>query len=77
MTKYWFSFYATVLRDIACSTVRVSYYFIKMSKVQSTVRMYVAEFGENIFESDGGILFCKVCEIKVNSVKRYLLSHNI
>lgn len=77
MTKYWFSFYTTVLRDIVCSTVRVSYYFIKMSKIQSSVRKYVAEFGENIFASDGGILICKVCEIKVNSVKCFTVTQHL
>ncbi|XP_025194335.1 CGG triplet repeat-binding protein 1-like [Melanaphis sacchari] len=48
-----------------------------MSKVQSSVRKYVAEFGENIFASDGGILFCKVCEIKVNSVKHFTVTQHL
>jgi len=77
MTKYWFSFYTTVFRDIVCSTVRVSYYFIKMSKVQSSVRKYVAGFGENIFWIRRGILFYKVCEIKVNCVKRFTVTQHL
>lgn len=48
-----------------------------MSKVQSSVRKYVAEFGENIFACDGGILFCKVCEIKVNSVRRFTVTQHL
>ncbi|KAF0701739.1 DUF659 domain-containing protein [Aphis craccivora] len=48
-----------------------------MSKVQSSVRKYVAEFGENFFASDGGILFCKVCEIKVNSAKRFTVTQHL
>ncbi|KAL4107246.1 hypothetical protein QTP88_017630 [Uroleucon formosanum] len=48
-----------------------------MSKVQSSVRKYVAEFGENIFACDGGILFCKVCEINVNSVKRFTVTQHL
>lgn len=48
-----------------------------MSKVQSSVRKYVAEFGENIFACDGGIIFCKVCEIKVNSVKRFTVTQHL
>lgn len=38
---------------------------------------YVAEFGENIFASDGGVLFCKMCEIKVNSDKRFCVTQHI
>lgn len=48
-----------------------------MSKVQSSVRKYVAEFEENIFACDGGILFCKVCESKVNSVKRFTVTQHL
>ncbi|KAF0704481.1 CGG triplet repeat-binding protein 1-like, partial [Aphis craccivora] len=48
-----------------------------MSKVQSSVCKYVAEFGENIFASDGGIIFCKVCEIKVNSAKRFTVTQHL
>lgn len=48
-----------------------------MLKVQSSVSNYVAKFGENIFASDGGILFCKVCEIKFNSVKRFTVTQHL
>ncbi|KAL4098981.1 hypothetical protein QTP88_023484 [Uroleucon formosanum] len=48
-----------------------------MSKVQSSVRKYFAEFGENIFACDGGILFYKVCEIKVNSLKRFTVTQHL
>ncbi|PSN54200.1 hypothetical protein C0J52_03536 [Blattella germanica] len=31
----------------------------------SRLRQYVTEFGEEVFSSDGSVLFCKVYEIKV------------
>ena len=30
----------------------------------SFLRQYVTQFGENVFSTDGTILFCKVCEVK-------------
>ena len=30
----------------------------------SRLRQYVTQFGENVFSTDGTILFCKVCEVK-------------
>jgi len=48
-----------------------------MSKIKSSVCKYVSEFGENIFASDGGILFCKMFEIKVNSEKRFTVAQHL
>lgn len=42
----------------------------------SRVNSYISEFGENIFSSDGNILFCKICEVKVTCEKRFtVLQH--
>ena len=30
----------------------------------SRLKQYVTQFGENLFSTDGAILFCKVCEVK-------------
>ena len=32
----------------------------------SRLRQYVTQFGENVFSTDGTILFCKVWEVKKN-----------
>jgi len=37
----------------------------------------VAEFGEHIFASDGGVLFCKMCKIKANSDKRFCVIQHL
>jgi hypothetical protein len=37
----------------------------------------VAEFSEQIFASDGVVLFCKMCEIKVNSDKRFYVTQHL
>jgi hypothetical protein len=47
-----------------------------MSKVTTTdVCKYVAEFGENIFTSDGGILLINYMRLK-STVQSALLLHN-
>ena len=40
------------------------------------LRSFVREFGENIFSTDGVMLFCKLCEVKVTAEKRFsVLQH--
>jgi hypothetical protein len=41
------------------------------SSLSSRLRNYVREFGENIFSTDGQIILCKLCEVKVSHDKRY------
>ncbi|KAF0738977.1 protein ALP1-like, partial [Aphis craccivora] len=38
---------------------------------------FVKEFGEHIFTSDGKVLFCKLCEVKVSATKRFLVTQHI
>ena len=38
---------------------------------------YVDEFGSDIFKIDSSILFCKICETKVNSDKKYNVSQHL
>ncbi|XP_050530617.1 uncharacterized protein LOC126899610 [Daktulosphaira vitifoliae] len=38
---------------------------------------FLKEFGENIFSSDGKILFCKFCEVKVSATKRFLVTQHL
>jgi len=41
------------------------------------LRCYVDEFGSDIFKIDSCILFCKICETKVNSDKKYNVSQHL
>ena len=41
------------------------------------LKQLVTDFGENIFSTDSKILFCKVCEIKVASEKRFSIVQHI
>ena len=34
---------------------------------------WIKEFGDDVFTSDGSVLFCKLCEKAVNSEKRYFV----
>lgn len=48
-------------------------------KVSTAIRLrqYVTEFGEQVFSTDGSVLFCKVCEIKVAADKRFTIQQHI
>lgn len=41
------------------------------------LRLYVNEFGKDIFSTDGTILFCRVCEVKVSSEKKNTILQHI
>jgi len=41
------------------------------------IRQYITEFGEKVFSSDGTILFCKFCETKINTDRRYLVTQHL
>lgn len=41
------------------------------------LRKIVSEFGENVFSTDGIILFCKLCETKVSADKRFTVIQHI
>jgi hypothetical protein len=59
------------------------YYFIffkipkDKSSLSSRLRNYEHEFGENIFSTDGQIILCKLCGVKVSRYKRYTITQNI
>jgi hypothetical protein len=52
-----------------------------MPKVKQSLlnrlQTYINEFGSNIFSIDSCVLFCKVCEIKVDSDKKFNVSQNL
>jgi hypothetical protein len=37
---------------------------------------FVKEFGEKYFTTDGKILFCKLCEVKVTAEKRFTVQQH-
>lgn len=45
--------------------------------VSSRLQNFVTEFGSNIFKTDGKILFCNVCEVKVNGDRRFVVTQHI
>jgi hypothetical protein len=47
------------------------------SSLPGCPRNYVREFGENIFPTDGQIILCKLCEIKISHDKRYSIIQHI
>jgi len=47
------------------------------SSVSSRLHSYVNEYGNNIFSSDGEVLFCKVCNVKVSALKRFTVEQHI
>ena len=43
----------------------------KIKCESAKLRSFVKEFGEELFSTDGEILFCRVCEVKVTSGKQF------
>ena len=43
----------------------------------SKLRKYVNEFGGDIFSTDGTILFCKVCEVRVSAEKKFTIQQHV
>lgn len=36
---------------------------------------YIFEYDDNIFSSNGDILFCKLCEVKITCKKQFTVLH--
>lgn len=43
----------------------------------SRLRAFVQEFGHNIFSTDGPVLFCKICNVKVTAEKRFAVQRHL
>jgi hypothetical protein len=41
------------------------------------LRLYVDEFGKDVFFTDGTILFCRICEVKVLPQKKITILQHI
>lgn len=41
------------------------------SSISEKLRVFVREFGDKHFSTDGNILFCKLCEVEVEAKKRF------
>lgn len=47
------------------------------SSVSNRLHSFVSEFGNDIISSDGDILFCKVCNVKVSALKRFCIEQHV
>ncbi|KAL4153127.1 hypothetical protein QTP88_000960 [Uroleucon formosanum] len=43
----------------------------------SRLRSYVQQFGEEIFSTDGSVLFCKICEVRVAAEKKFTVTQHV
>jgi len=43
----------------------------------SRLRNFVSEFGDEVFSIDASILFCKLCECKVNSDNKFNVTQHL
>lgn len=41
------------------------------------LRGYVREYGSDVFSTDGQILFCKICEVKVAADKKFTITQHV
>lgn len=49
-----------------------------MPKIKSNIfYKYVKQFGEDTFSTDGTILYCKICEVKVSAEKKFTVTQHI
>ncbi|XP_022180013.1 uncharacterized protein LOC111040403 [Myzus persicae] len=49
---------------------------VKVS-LSSQLNNYVSEFGPEVFSTDGKILYCKICDIKCGSAKRFNVTQHL
>lgn len=59
--------------------LRVTYYFhFHMSKAKqsttSRLKSFMLEYGTDIFKTDGTILFYKLCKVKVNNNRKFIVT---
>jgi len=47
------------------------------SSQSSRLRLYVSEFGADIFSTDGVVLYCNACDIKVAADKKFTIQQHI
>ena len=52
-----------------------------MPKVKTStsakLKQFVSEYGDTVFSSDGTILYCKICEVKVSAEKRFTVEQHV
>lgn len=44
---------------------------------KNSLGSFVKEFGKDVLSSDGKVLFCKLCEVKVSANKRFLVIQHL
>jgi len=45
--------------------------------ISNVIKKYVSESDKNVFSCDESVLFCKLCETKVNAERRYTVTKHI
>lgn len=52
-----------------------------MPKIKSSNRSrllaFIDEFGKDIFSTDGTVLFCKICEVKVAADRKFTVEQHV
>jgi hypothetical protein len=49
-----------------------------MPKINANIfNKYVKQFGEDTFTTDGTMLYCKICEVKVSADKKFTVTQHI
>lgn len=69
------------LDNTLLSLVKLYYFRFIMPKAKesttSRLKSIVLEYGTNIFKTNGTILFCKLCEVKVNSDRKFVVTQHV
>lgn len=45
--------------------------------MNTVLKKFVTEFEENIFSSEGSVLFYKLCETRVSAERRYIVTQHL
>jgi hypothetical protein len=68
---------AVIVLSLLLSTLVHSTSNMTKEKCSDSVRLsgFVKEFGEKYFTTNGVVLFCKLCEVKVTAEKRFTVRY--
>jgi len=57
------------------SMLKILLEFLTMPKINVNIfNKYVKQFGEDTFATDGTMLYCKICEVKVSAEKKFTVT---
>lgn len=64
---------ASVLQEVFCIEIMPK---VKESSV-SKLKNYVSQYGEKVFSTDGVILYCKICDVRVGAEKKFSVDQHV